>query len=300
MNLEPTSGPAPAPVRFGLGCVTFGREITPDLSMTMLDFAWKEGWGMFDTAAAYGSGASERIVGEWYRLRQPTEARPILATKVLPPYTPETLIGTIRASLQRLQCGCVDVLYLHQWHETALRPEVLAALHAAVEQGLVRALGVSNFSAEQLERVLALQARHGFTRFRYLQNIHNYAVSAFDPALCDLCVREGVERIGYSPLGAGFLTGKYRGGVPTGTRFDLIPGHQAIYFTLVAQQRLAALTQIAARTGFSMVELALAWAARHPAVARVLIGGRSVAQLQQAIDAAAKVPAEVIRLLAES
>ena len=265
--------------------------------MAMMDFAEKSGWTMFDTAAAYGGGASERIVGEWLRDRRPGAPCPAIATKLLPPYEPETLIQTVRTSLQRLQRASVAVLYLHQWHASALRPEVLAALDSTVEQGLVGSLGVSNFSAEQLERALALQAQHDFRRFRYLQSVHNYAVSAFDAALHHLCVREGVERVGYSPLGAGFLTGKYRGGVPAGTRFEIVPGHQAIYFTPAAQRRLKQLTTVAEHTGFSPTELALAWAVRHPAVSLVLVGGRTIGQLQQAIEAPTKVPPEVIRSL---
>lgn len=297
MELIPTSSLSPAPVRLGLGCVTFGREIEAATAHTMMDFAVRQQWAMFDTAAAYGGGASERIVGEWLHRLAPTAPRPLLATKLLPPYDAETLTAGVRTSLQRLQIPCVDVLYLHQWHDSVLQPAVLAALQSTVEQGLVGALGASNFSAEQLERVLTLQTRHGAARFRYLQNIHNYAVSAFDPVVGALCRREGVERVGYSPLGAGFLSGKYQRGVPAGTRFDLIPGHQKIYFTPSAQQRMARLLAVAEQTGCSPIDLAYAWALRPPAVSLMLVGGRSSAQLEQAIAAPARVPTEAIQLL---
>lgn len=218
------------------------------------------------------------------------ERAALLATRIPPPYEPATLREKIHASLQRPGLARVDVLYLYQWQESALRPDTLAALQGGVADGLVGALGVSNFNVDPLGRALALQAERGFAPFRYLQNIHNYAVSAFDAALCRFCAEAGVERVGYSPLGAGFLTGKYRDGVPAGTRFDLIPGHQAIYFTPTAQERLARLTAVAEQTGFTAGELALAWAARHPAVSLVLVGGRSVAQVSQGAVALAKVP----------
>jgi aryl-alcohol dehydrogenase-like predicted oxidoreductase len=276
--------------------VTFGREIDEAAAGAVMNYAAGEGWTMFDTAAAYGGGASERIVGAWLQ-RRPASLRPLLATKILPPYEPATLRSRVDASLQRLGLARVDVLYLHQWHESALQPDTLAALHGAVADGLVGALGASNFNADQLGRALTLQAERGFAPFRYLQNIHNYAVSAFDAPLVSLCLRAGVERVGYSPLGAGFLTGKYDGGVPPGTRFDLIPGHQAIYFTAAARERLARLHAVAREMDCTPAELALAWAARHPALSRVLIGGRSPSQVAQGPAALARVPAEVTERL---
>lgn len=222
------------------------------------------------------------------------ERAALLATRIPPPYEPATLREKIHASLQRPGLARVDVLYLHQWHESALHPDTLAALQGAVADGLVGALGVSNFNVDPLGRALAFQTERGFAPFRYLQSIHDYAVSAFGAALCRFCAEAGVERVGYSPLGAGFLTGKYRDGVPAGTRFDLIPGHQAIYFTPTAQERLTRLTAVAEQTGFTAGELALAWAARHPAVSLVLVGGRSVAQVSQGAEARAQVPREVL------
>jgi len=218
------------------------------------------------------------------------ERAALLATRIPPPYEPATLREKIHASLQRPGLARVDVLYLYQWQESALRPDTLAALQGGVADGLVGALGVSNFNVDPLGRALAFQTERGFAPFRYLQSIHDYAVSAFGAALCRLCTDAGVKRVGYSPLGAGFLTGKYRDGVPAGTRFDLIPGHQAVYFTPNAQERLAWLTAVAEHTGFTPGELGLASTARHPAVSLVLIGGRSVAQIAPRAATPAKIP----------
>jgi aryl-alcohol dehydrogenase-like predicted oxidoreductase len=293
--MNPASASLPSPL--GLGCVTFGREIERDAALAMMDHAHHAGWTMFDTASAYGGGASERILGEWAQLRAPASGRPVLATKILPPYAPDTVLSRLHASLERLQRPCAGVLYLHQWHESALDPAFLAALQSLLDQRLVRSLGVSNFNAEQLSRVLALQDQQRLQRVTYLQNIHNFAVRGFDPALGALCEQAGIQRIGFSPLGAGFLTGKYRNGVPAGTRFALIPGHQAIYFTPLAQARLGRLLAISDQHGLSPIDLALAWATCHPAVSLTLIGGRSVEQLTRAARAPALVPAAVLARL---
>jgi aryl-alcohol dehydrogenase-like predicted oxidoreductase len=290
MNSASASQPSP----LGLGCVTFGREIAQEAARAMMDYAHQAGWTMFDTASAYGGGASERIVGEWAQRRAPAPGAPVIATKILPPYTADTVRPRVQASLERLQRPCADILYLHQWHESALDPASLAALQSLLDHGLVCHLGVSNFNAEQLSRVLALQDRQRLQRVKYLQNIHNFAVRGFDPALGDLCAQAGIQRIGFSPLGAGFLTGKYRNGVPAGTRFDLIPGHQAIYFTPLAQARLARLLAISEQHRLSAIDVALAWATRHPAVSLTLIGGRSVDPLTRAARAGELVPAAVL------
>ncbi|MEQ1853064.1 MAG: aldo/keto reductase, partial [Chthoniobacteraceae bacterium] len=91
----------------------------------------------------------------------------------------------------------------------------------------------------------------------------------------------------YSPLGAGFLTGKHQRGVAPGSRFDLVPGHQDVYFHESAYRRLARLEAVAARTGLSQAHLALAWALHQPGIASVLIGGRTPAHLDQALAAEA-------------
>jgi len=102
-----------------------------------------------------------------------------------------------------------------------------------------------------------------------------------------LCTRQNVGVITYSPLAAGFLTGKYRRGqsVPPGTRFDVIPGHQPIYFTGHGYQVLEQLDQTTRTTGHSHVRLALSWVLKQPHVTSVLIGARNRSQVDQALDA---------------
>jgi aryl-alcohol dehydrogenase-like predicted oxidoreductase len=273
------------PSAIGLGCVTFGREIDEAASFAMMDFAAEQGVALFDTASAYAQGASEKIVGRWAAQRGAGEARPEIATKILPPYTAETMERALAESRARLDVAAVDVLFLHRWDASLQTEEPYRVMEEWIQRGLVRTLGVSNITEPQLAESLAWQARVGAARFRWVQNIHNYAVRGFPNAMRALCAQAGIQLMGYSPLGAGFLTGKHRAGVAEGSRFAIIPGHQAIYFTDEARSRLARLEQVATESARSQVELALAWAIQQPGMAMVLVGGRTATQIEQILRA---------------
>jgi aryl-alcohol dehydrogenase-like predicted oxidoreductase len=257
--------------QIGLGCVTFGREIDEAASFALLDHALERGVRHFDTAAAYGGGASETIIGKWLASRRPEGIT--VATKILPPYDHID----ITSSLKRLGVEQLDLLYLHQWHETAIQAGL--ALDELVRTGLVRQLGASNFTLDQLQAA--------GPRFRVVQNNHNLAVRDVSDEFRAYCTANGIAIVTYSPLGAGFLTGKHRNGVQVGSRFEIIPGHQNVYFHDSAFQRLAKLEAVATRAGHSQAHLALAWALRQPGIDTVLIGGRSPAHLDQAFAAMA-------------
>jgi aryl-alcohol dehydrogenase-like predicted oxidoreductase len=251
--------------QIGLGCVTFGREIDEVASFALLDHALARGVRHFDTAAAYGGGASETILGKWLASRKPQGIT--VATKILPPYDRIDITG----SMKRLGIEQIDLLYLHQWHETALQ------LDSALDGLAVKQLGASNFTLEQL--------RAAGPRIRVIQNNHNLAVSDVSGELRAYCAANCISIVTYSPLGAGFLTGKHQNGVQTGSRFEIIPGHQQVYFHESAYQRLAKLEDVAKRTGHSQAHLALAWALHQPGIDTVLVGGRSPAHLDQAFAA---------------
>lgn len=253
--------------QIGLGCVTFGREIDEAASFALLDHALARGVRHFDTAAAYGGGASETILGKWLASRKPQGIT--VATKILPPYDRID----ISPSLKRLGVEQLDLLYLHQWHETALYAD------SALEGLPVKQFGASNFNLEQLRAV--------GPRFRVIQNNQNLAVSDVSDTLRDYCAANEIAIVTYSPLGAGFLTGKHQKGVQAGSRFEIIPGHQQVYFHESAYQRLARLEAVAKRTGHTQAHLALAWALHQPGIDTVLIGGRSPAHLDQALAALA-------------
>jgi len=267
----------------GLGCATFGREIDETASFAMMDHALARGVTHFDTAAAYSAGGSERIVGAWLASRRPSSV--LLATKLLPPYEPAKLPEQLELSMRRLGVGTLDLLYLHQWHASAEDAALPAVLDGFVRSGKVRALGASNFSATQLAAALRRQTEAGLARFQAVQHNHNFAVSDLTPELLGVCAAHGLAIVTYSPLGAGFLTGKHRDGVQAGSRFAIVPGHQPIYFQERGWRRLERLETVARQSGHSPVQLALSWALHSPQVNCVLIGGRTPAHLDQAFAA---------------
>lgn len=255
--------------RIGLGCVTFGREIDEAASFALLDHALARGVRMYDTAAAYGGGASETILGRWVASRKPSNVT--IATKVQPPFDRID----IAPSLRRLGVEQIDLLYLHQWHETA--HQATDSLDSLLRSGQVKVVGASNFTAQQLRAVNA--------PFRVVQNNHNLAVSDVTDPLRAHCAANDIAIVTYSPLGAGFLTGKHQGGVQPGSRFAVVPGHQDVYFHEAARRRLRRLEEIAKRIGCPQTHLALAWALHQPGVDTVLVGGRTPAHLDQAFAA---------------
>lgn len=269
----------------GLGCVTFGREIDLKQSFAMMDYAWEKGVNLFDTASSYSNGGSEEVVGAWLASRRPRIEKISIATKCLPPYNLEKIRASVEQSLMRLKIDSIDVFYLHSWDSAIDMEHIVVTLDQLVQEGKVRFLGTSNFTAEQLLNITSLQSAGGLNRIRFAQNNHNFAVSDLTIEFKEVCSINGISIITYSPLGAGFLTGKYGNGVDQGTRFDIIPGHQKIYFNNVALGKLKMLKTIADSTGHSLVHLALAWVLHQDGIESVLVGGRSPNHLKQAFEA---------------
>jgi aryl-alcohol dehydrogenase-like predicted oxidoreductase len=275
-------------MKIGLGCVTFGREIDKAASFTIMDYAVANGINFFDTASAYGNGASEEIVGEWLAARK---SKIVVATKILPPYDRSTISKSVDECRRRLRIDTIDLLFLHSWHEDVLTDETLSALDDVIKSGAAKELGASNFSPEQLDKAAALQKI-----FCFAQNNNNYAVREFNDQFQQICERHKVDMVSYSPLGAGFLTGKHTNGVISGSRFEVAPAHQKIYFTEEAQSRLQHLQSVAEKTSYTSAQLALAWAFHQP-VAKVLCGARTIDHIDQALAAMRLNDEEAMQLL---
>lgn len=271
--------------KIGLGCVTFGREIDQKASFAMMDHAREHGVRFFDTAAAYGAGASETIVGSWLRARKDAADQVMVATKMLPPYTREAVTASVDGSLKRLGVSSIALLYLHRWDDSLLTEKTASILQNLLASGRVKHLGVSNFSATQLNQLIDLQQRSGFDPVRSIQNNKNLAVDDTREGVMDAVRTHKMALVTYSPLGAGFLTGKYEAGLPAEARFSVIPGHQEIYFQPRAYDSLQQLRALASASGHTLIHLALAWALHQPEVASVLVGGRTPEHLDQAFRA---------------
>lgn len=270
----------------GMGCVTLGREIDRSLSFEVLDHAVHRGITLFDTAEAYAAGESEAVLGEWMAARKLRDEI-TLATKVGGTLTRDRVMTSAEVSLTRLRTDHIDLLQLHSWDDQTPLQETLEALSALVREGKVRYVGCSNWMAWQLCKGLLLAQQGDSARMQSVQPPYNLVQREAEPDLLPLCADQKIGVITYSPLAAGFLTGKYQRGqdIPRGTRFDIIPGHQRIYFTDRGYAVLEGLRNVARQSGRSMVQLALAWVLHRPAVTSVLIGARSTAQVDQAFEA---------------
>jgi aryl-alcohol dehydrogenase-like predicted oxidoreductase len=270
----------------GMGCVTFGREIDRAASFEVLDRALDRGVTLFDTAEAYGQGASETVLGEWIADRGVRD-RIVLATKVSGVLTRDRVITSVEESLRRLRIDRIDLFQLHVWDNDSPLEQTLEALNSLVQSGKVRAVGCSNWCAWQLAKSLLLSEGSGLQKIQSVQPPYNLVQRDIEADLLPLCADQQVGVISYSPLAAGFLTGKYGRGksVPTGTRFDVIPGHQPLYFTERGYAVLDRLERAAERSGHSMIHLALAWTLKQPHVTSMLIGARNTAQVDQAFEA---------------
>lgn len=270
----------------GMGCVTFGREIDEQTSFRVLDHAIECGINLLDTAEAYASGASETVLGRWIASRN-TRDRVVLATKVTAPLSRTRIVESVEASLKRLQTDRIDLFQLHVWDTEIPLEETLGTLTDLVQQGKLHYIGCSNWSAWQLAKALLASGESGFSRIESVQPPYNLVQREIEPDLLPLCADQDIGVISYSPLGAGFLTGKYHreAEVPIGTRFDVIPGHQPIYFTENGWRTMEAARRLADEAGCSMIRLALAWVFDNPHVTSVLVGARKPEHVDQAIEA---------------
>ena len=294
----------------GLGCVTFGREIDQDTACALLDYAVEQGITWFDTAEVYGGGnarayrrdhlgvedqrevsgevgSSELILGRWLKAGGNRD-RITLCTKVSSGNRPDNIGRALATSLERLQTDRIDIYKLHGPDETVPIDESLDALGQAVDAGQVEIIGCSNFSAGQLEQALKASQRLGLPRFEITQPSYSLVETRAANDLLPLCQQENIAFTPYSPLAAGFLSGKYtpdRDNFPKGSRFDVIPAHADDYFSEHNFRLIDQLRRLSTTSGQSMVRLAMAWVAANPQVTSTLVGVRTRAHLDNALAA---------------
>lgn len=282
----------------GLGCVTFGREIDEPTSFDILDHALGRGINLLDTAAVYGEGASETVIGNWLEKRGSRD-KVVIASKVSGDMSPAAIHQSIKASLERLKVDAIDMLQFHTWDENTPVEDSLNALGEEIAAGRVKYAGCSNWSAWQIAKALIYAEKTGAPRIKSVQPMYSLVHREIEADLLPLCIDQQIGTMTYSPLGAGFLTGKYsKGGeMPAGTRFDIKPGHQRYYFTDDGWRIMEGLRKKAAELDTTMIQLALGWVIAQPGVTSMLIGARKVSHIDQAFEAEANLPGEP--LLAE-
>ena len=270
----------------GLGSVTFGREIDAEESFSVIDYAMDRSINLIDTAEVYSAGTSETVLGQWLS-RSSNRQKVVLGTKIVPPLGRERIMQVVEDSLRRLQTDVIDLYQLHAFDADTPLEETMDALNTLVQQGKVRYLGCSNFDAWQLCKALWIADVNDWAPMVSVQPNYNVAIRDIEAELLPFCADQNIGVTSYSPLGAGFLTGKYTKTwtAPKGTRFDVMPDHWDIYENDASMRRMEGLRAMAAETGISMVQLALAWAIGQPGITSVLIGCRTLSHVDQAFNA---------------
>ena len=270
----------------GLGSVTFGREIDAEESFSVIDYAMDRSINLIDTAEVYSAGGSEKVLGQWLS-RSSNRQKVVLGTKIVPPLGRERILQVAEDSLRRLQTDVIDLYQLHAFDADTPLEETMDALNTLVQQGKVRYLGCSNFDAWQICKALWIADVNDLAPMVSVQPNYSLAIRDIEAELLPFCADQNIGVTSYSPLGAGFLTGKYTKTwtAPKGTRFDVMPDHWDIYENDTSMRRMEGLRDIAAETGISMVQIALAWAIGQPGITSVLIGCRTLSHVDQAFQA---------------
>ena len=270
----------------GLGSVTFGREIDAETSFSILDYAMDRDINFIDTAEVYSAGGSEKVLGQWLS-RSSNREKVVLGTKIVPPLGRERILQVAEDSLRRLQTDVIDLYQPHAYDAGTPLEETMDALNTLVQQGKARYLGCSNFDAWQICKALWIADVNGWAPMVSVQPNYSVAIRDIEAELLPFCADQNIGVTSYSPLGAGFLTGKYTKTwtAPKGTRFDVMPDHWDIYENDVSMRRMEGLREVASETGISMVQLAMAWAIGQPGITSVLIGCRTTSHIDQAFQA---------------
>ncbi len=284
-----------------LGTMQFGWTADEALSFEILNAAYAAGVNFIDTADIYShwvegnpGGVAEEIIGKWLRRFNVPRDQIIIATKVrgrmgsgpnAEGLSRHHIINAVEASLRRLGTNYIDLYQTHWYDEQTPIEETLRALDDLVRQGKVRYIGASNYPAWRLMQALWTSERLNLARYDSLQPHYNLAHRAdFERELAEVCRVYGIGVLPYSPLGGGFLTGKYRPDdpVPESVRAD---GIKRRYFNERGWEILEAVEEIAKAHTATPSQVALAWLLADPTITSPIIGPRTLAQLEDNLGA---------------
>lgn len=287
---------------YALGTMTFGAEATEDQSHAILNDYLAAGGNFIDTADVYAAGVSEEIIGRWLAARPEARDRVVLATKGrFPTGKAPNDVGTSRRhlnralddSLRRLGVEQIDLYQLHAWDPITPLEESLRFLHDAVCSGKIAYYGFSNFLGWQLTKAVHVARAQGWNGPVTLQPQYSLLVREIESEIVPAALDAGIGLLPWSPLGGGWLSGKYqRDQPPAGaTRLGENPerGMEA-WKARNADPRtweiVEAVHDIAGRHEASAAQVSLAWLAEQPAVTSVILGARSTEQLADNLAAA--------------
>jgi aryl-alcohol dehydrogenase-like predicted oxidoreductase len=286
-----SSGIEVAPL--ALGGNVFGWTADEETSFAILDAFVDSGGTMIDTADVYtawvqghSGGESEGVIGRWLKRDPSKRDKVVIATKVgfLEGLAPDKIAAACDASLVRLGIERIDLYYQHKDDETVPLADSLGAFERLVEAGKIRAIGLSQFTAERLDEALETSRRLGLTPVSALQPWYNLVERAkFEDGLRDVAVRNGLAVFPFYSLANGFLTGKYR------SQDDLTKSVRGMrnveYLEGRGMRVLQALDEVASETGAALATVTLAWTMVQPAITAPIASATSMEQLAELLAA---------------
>jgi aryl-alcohol dehydrogenase (NADP+) len=287
---------------YALGTMTFGAEASEEQSRAILDAYFEADGNFIDTADVYSSGVSEEIIGRWLAERPELRDRAVVATKGrFPMGQAPNDVGTSRRhlaralddSLRRLGVEQIDLYQLHAWDPVTPLEETLRFLHDAVSSGKIAYYGFSNFLGWQLTKAVHVAKAQGWSAPVTLQPQYSLLVREIESEIVPAALDAEIGLLPWSPLGGGWLSGKYKRDQPPAgaTRLGENPkrGMEA-WEARNGDPRtwdvIAEVQETAGRHGVSPSQVALAWLADRPAVTSVILGARSTEQLVDNLAAA--------------
>jgi aryl-alcohol dehydrogenase-like predicted oxidoreductase len=303
-----------------LGTMTFGNQNTEAEAHFQLDYAIERGINFIDTAEMYPIGgnaqifgSTEKFIGTWLAKNKHKRQDLVIATKIAGPnrgldyirqpldFSKKSLTEAVELSLKNLQIDCIDLYQLHwperimnmfqkrglekidtQWQDNIC--EVLTVFDALIKQGKIKHIGISNENPWGLMKFLNESEKHGLPRIATIQNPYSLLNRLFEVGLSEICMREQVGLLAYSPLGFGFLSGKYLNGFPEGSRMKLFP-----QFTRYTNENCFKATKLyqdlAHDIQLTLTELAIAFVQHQSFVTSTIIGATTIDQLEENCNA---------------
>jgi aryl-alcohol dehydrogenase-like predicted oxidoreductase len=289
-----------------LGTMTFGHGADQAEVNRMVELAFAAGVNFFDTANTYGGGQSEVMLGQALKGRR-REA--VIATKFFNPVGPRPndsgmsrvhILQALEDSLERLQTDYVDIYYIHHVDVQTPLEEMLRALDDLVHQGKVRYIACSNYEAWRLMEALWISDNKNLARFECYQPQYSLIVRDIEEEIIPVCQAKGLGVVVWSPLGGGFLSGKYQPGERqvTGARSQEGWAYPARYFAANADETLGVLLKVAAHLGRPPAQVAVRWVLDQPAITSAIIGARTLDQARLNLLAAGwRLPADALAAL---
>lgn len=303
-----------------LGTMTYGQQNSEAEGHAQMDLALDRGINFFDTAEMYSVppkpetyGRTEEVIGTWFAARKNRD-KVILATKAVGPgdrfrhvrdgnprFDANNLNQAVDDSLRRLRTDYIDLYQLH-WPERSVNSfgklgyvhvddevttpiaEQLGALAALVKAGKIRHIGLSNETPWGMMTFARIAEEQGLPRVASVQNPYNLLNRAFEVGCAEVAIREEIGLLAYSPLAAGWLSGKYQGGArPAGARMTLFAENFGRYTNGPAQAALAEYIQIASDHGLDPAQMALAFVNTRRFMTANIIGATTLDQLDSNI-----------------